>query len=463
YYVFCTAVNYREQKENSKARDLLLSAIVLGKEIQDEDEEGLHYFTNKYVRFYDYINHQRFGKYKRTIRLSLDLMSYYYAKTFELIDAEASVYLLKAYDLSKKYHNDFITITSAIHYFIYNSYTSKISRYEYLEEATQLARNIQDVFMELFAQISYIDVIFAECRDRTQNEQMIMSHFYNVKTGMKIGSQFMSPAAAKTIHVLYYTNYAYYLKHKDADMGHIIHVIHQAESFLTNDIDRIGFYRTIATGFGPIVGTPYQLIYTKKNLSLAKRQKHIPMVAQFKATLGYLYMLDGQYKKALLCHKSAKDISRKTNDIHEIHMAYKNLGDLCNCLERYTDAMKFYRKCLEIPINYDDSHKQYVDFSDPVFPKSALAFTLIKINRLEEAAKYIKEVELSMSNIFFGNEIPIFLVFLRCYLSLILKEYDDETIKIMKNCYFDMKQLNPGAVQLVWIKRELTENGLLVE
>ncbi|MBP5707286.1 MAG: hypothetical protein J6W76_08360, partial [Spirochaetales bacterium] len=151
------------------------------------------------------------------------------------------------------------------------------------------------------------------------------------------------------------------------------------------------------------------------------------------------------------------------NDIHEIHMAYKNLGDLCNCLERYTDAMKFYRKCLETPINYDDSHKQYVDFSDPVFPKSALAFTLIKTNRLEEAAKYIKEVELSMSNIFFGNEIPIFLVFLRCYLSLILKEYDDETIKIMKNCYYDMKQLNAGAVQLVWIRRELTENGIEVE
>ena len=80
-----------------------------------------------------------------------------------------------------------------------------------------------------------------------------------------------------------------------------------------------------------------------------------------------------------------------------------------------------------------------------------------------DAEKYIKEVELSMSNIFFGNEVPIFLKFLHCYLSLILEEYDDETIKIMKNCYNDMKQLNPGAVQLVWIKRELTENGIAVE
>ena len=104
-----------------------------------------------------------------------------------------------------------------------------------------------------------------------------------------------------------------------------------------------------------------------------------------------------------------------------------------------------------------------MDFSDPVFPKSALAFTLIKIGRLEEADKYIREVELAMSNIFFGNEVPIFLKFLRCYLSLILEEYDDETIKIMKNCYYDMKEMNPGAVQLVWIRRELTENGILVE
>ena len=462
YYIFYTAVNYREQKEYAKARDLLLSAIVLGKEIQDEDEE-LHYFTNEYIRVYDYILHQRFGKYKFCLRLSLDVMYYYYAKTFELIDAEASVYLLKAYEMSKKHHNDFVTVVSAIHYFIFNAYTTKQSAYEYLEEAGQLARNNHDVFMELLAQLSYIDAIFAECRDRTINEPMIMNHFYNVKNGMKVGSAFMPLSLDKTIHALYYANYAYYLKRKNADMDRIIHAVHKTESYLTSDIDKVAFYRSIATGFGPLVGTPYQLIYTRKNLDIAKRQKHIPMIAQFKATIGYLYMLEGQYKKALHYHKSAKEISRQTNDLHEVHMAYKNLGDLCNCLERYFDAMKFYRKCLEVPIQYDDSHKQYVDFSDPVFPKSALAFTFIKIGRLEEADKYIKEVELSMSNIFFGNEVPIFLKFLRCYLSLILEEYDDETIKIMKNCYNDMKEMNPGAVQLVWIKRELTENGILVE
>ena len=462
YYMFYTAVNYREQKEYAKARDLLLSAIVLGKEIQDE-EEDLHYFTDQYIRVYDYILHQRFGKYKYWMKLSLDVMYYYYAKTFELIDAEASVYLLKAYNMSKKYHNDYITIVSAINYFVFNAYTTKQSHYEFLEEATQLARNNHDVFMELLAQLSYIDTIFAECRDRTVNESMIMSHFFNVKNGMKVGSAFMPLSQDKTIHALYYANYAYYLKHKNADMDRIMYAVHKTESYLTSDIDKVSFYRSIATGFGPLVGTPYQLIYTRKNLDIAKRQKHIPMVAQFKATIGYLYMLEGQYKKALHYHQSAKEISLQTNDIHEVHMAYKNLGDLCNCLERYQEAMKFYRKCLEVPIRYDDSHKQYVDFSDPVFPKSALAFTLIKIGRLDEAEKYIKEVELSMSNIFFSNEVPIFLKFLRCYLSLILEEYDDETIKIMKNCYNDMKQMNPGAVQLVWIKRELIENGILVE
>ena len=462
YYIFCTAVNYREQHEFAKARDLLLSAIVLGKEIQDEDPE-LHYFTDEYIRVYDYILHQRFGKHKMFQRLSLDVMYYYYAKTFELIDAEASVYLLKAYEMSKRFHNDAVTIVSAIHYFIFNAYTTKQSAYEYLEEATQLARNNHDVFMELLAQLSYIDAIFAECRDRTANESMIMNHFYNVKNGMKVGSAFMPLSRDKTIHALYYANYAYYLKHKNADMDRIIHAVHKTESYLSNDIDKISFYRSIATGFGPLVGSPYQLIYTRKNLSIAKHQKHIPMIAQFKATIGYLYMLDGQYKKALHFHQSAKEISRQTNDIHEVHMAYKNLGDLCNCLERYQEALKFYRKCLETPISYDASHKKYVDFSDPVFPKSALAFTLIKIGRLEEADKYIREVELAMSNIFFGNEVPIFLKFLRCYLSLILEEYDDETIKIMKNCYYDMKEMNPGAVQLVWIRRELTENGILVE
>ena len=91
-----------------------------------------------------------------------------------------------------------------------------------------------------------------------------------------------------------------------------------------------------------------------------------------------------------------------------------------------------------------------------------MIFSLIKDSKIDEANKILRESELAMSKAFFGKEIPIFLDFLKKFISLIVNKYDRDTVDRMKNCYIDMKNIMPNAIQLIWMKKELAENGVEV-
>ncbi len=459
YYTFASALSCREQDDKARCRELLKHAMLLAEKTPAFDR--FHTFTDEEFEFFDYQDYKKYFKYKCKLPVSLDLIYYFYAKTYSLHESEALEYLQKSYQYAKKYNRDFTILLSSLHYFIYKCYNDRIVCLEYLKEAAEIAKNHNDDFMIGFIDMSYMDIIFSDCKTDVIREDQILDIFFEAKINFD-SSLSIVESLRKALNIYYHSTYAFYLKRTNADLKKILKNIRSAENYFLSERDEIEFYDCVASGFGPLVGTPYQMDYTKKELNIALKYCNLWQVIQLKSGVGYQYMLVGRYEKSLKYYLSAKDLSEATFNLRENHMAYKNLGDLYNCLKAYDEAKNCYQKCLEIPIVFDGSHKLYVDFADPIFAKSALAFSLIKTDQLDEARALIKDVQSSMTNIFFGSEIPIFLTFLKAYLSLIVQKYDNETVKIMKNCYIDMKRISPNAIQLVWIKRELMENGIEV-
>ncbi len=139
---------------------------------------------------------------------------------------------------------------------------------------------------------------------------------------------------------------------------------------------------------------------------------------------------------------------------------YKNLGDLYNCIKEYKKAEREYKNSIKYKEEIE-STKNVVDFNNIVFPKTSLCYSLIKNKKFEEAKNLITNIESNISRVFFGNEIPIFINFIKQL--LILKDkYNEESISKIKKCYFDIKNINPQAIQLIWIKQELLEYGVIV-
>ena len=459
-YYFLTAMKYRAMFDLQDARKYFEKAIKLAEIVQKNSSDPI-YFSEEELTSSDYIIFRPYFSYAIKYKISLRAIYYFYAKTFTFHERESLEYIEAAYNESKKYNDEYMTMLSGAHYFQYYLYMKKMPYVDVINEALAIAEKLREPFFKAYINLFFMDIVFSGSAQKDIIEYEIKERYDKVGKMLRSDPNDFTPEQYRALNILYYSYYSYYLKIKGAKIEQIYRYILKTETFLRNYIEKMIFFHSVATGVGPLVDTKYQALYIKKALSAAKKTDRFREIAQYYSTLGYIYMINKNYQKSLKYHKLSQKTCYKIDNLSELGMARRNLGDLYNCIGFYKKAIVEYKACIKIK-SAEIYEKEVIDFTNIIFPKTSMIFSLIKDNKIDEANKILRESELAMSKAFFGKEIPIFLDFLKKFISLIVNKYDKDTVERMKNCYIDMKNIMPNAIQLIWMKKELAENGVEV-
>jgi class 3 adenylate cyclase len=459
-YYFLTGMKYRAMFDLQDARKYFEKAIKLAESAQKDSSEPL-YFSDEELNSNDYIIFRPYFSYTVKYKISLRVVYYFYAKTFTFHERESLEYIEAAYNESKKYNDEYMTMLSGAHYFQYYLYMKKMPYVDIINEALAIAEKLREPFFKAYINLFFMDIVFSDSAQKDIIEYEIKERYDKVGKMLRSDPADLTPEHYRALNILYYSYYSYYLKIKGAKIEQIYRYILKTETFLKNYNEKMVFFHSVATGVGPLVDTKYQALYIKKALVVAKKTDRFREIAQYYSTLGYIYMIKQNYQKSLKYHKLSQKTSYKIDNLSELGMARRNLGDLYNCMGFYKKAIIEYKSCIKIK-SAEIYEKEVIDFTNIIFPKTSMIFSLIKDNKIDEANKILRESELAMSKAFFGKEIPIFLDFLKKFISLIVNKYDRDTVDRMKNCYIDMKNIMPNAIQLIWMKKELAENGVEV-
>ncbi|GEM_PF-1680468 len=459
-YYFLAAMKYRAMFDLQDARKYFEKAIRLA-EIVRQNSPDTAYFSDETLTSNDYIIFRPYFSYAVKYKISLRVLYYFYAKTFTFHERESLEYIEAAYVESKKYNDEYMTMLSGAHYFQYYLYMRKIPRVELINEALEIAEKLREPFFKAYFNLLFMDIIFSDSDNKNMMEYEIKERYDEVNKMLRSDPKDLTSEQYRTLNILYYSYYSYYLKIKNSKIEQIYNYILKTEEFLKDNNEKNVFFSSVATGVGPLVDTKYQALYIKKALVVAKKNDRFKEIAQYYSTLGYIYMINKNYQKSLKYHKLSQKICYKIDDLSELGMTRRNLGDLYNCMGLYKKAIIEYKACIKIK-SVEIYEKEVIDFTNIIFPKTSMIFSLIKDNKIDEANKILRESELAMSKAFFGKELPIFLDFLKKFISLIVNKYDKDTVDKMKNCYIDMKNVTPKVTQLIWMKKELAENGVEV-
>ncbi len=122
-------------------------------------------------------------------------------------------------------------------------------------------------------------------------------------------------------------------------------------------------------------------LYLDSALTLANKMSRNNMIAIIKHTIGFVYYINGDYKKALEYYQDALDIRLKYNLKQELAISYIDIANLYFKLNNFDEALIYFQSALTLTLDMklpDDIRKIYRYISD----------VYLQLNDIESAFKY---------------------------------------------------------------------------
>jgi len=454
-YYFFAGIKYRDISNYQESIKMFDKAISLASTLNNDS-----IFYDKDLEVLTYNILKPFWSYKIKFRLSLSAL-YYFRLSITLPYENGYEELIEKLinNVVNDYSNFYIYILSQLEYFnylLFNRFKLDLSLLSTNEDKVKEKKD--ELLLGIFYSY-YMLILIAKNFSSEINKKNIIDKFFLARQ-IVVKSAKIDKETKRNFLSFWYDLYISYLKVENKNLSHILSKIKKGVKFCNSDFQKMSYFLKISSVLGPLNNTEYQQIYVKKALLYAKKSSSYLDIMHCYSTLGYLYLLKEKFTTSLTMNNKAKFFAFILEDKLELGMIYKNSGDLYVCLKDYKKAEIEYKNSIKYKEEIE-STKIVVDFNNIIFPKSALCYVLIKNKKFDEAKSLLTKIESNMSRVFFGNEIPIFLNFLK-QLFIIKDKYCEECIQKIKKCYFDIKNINPNAIQLFWIKQELQEYGVIV-
>lgn len=459
-YYFFAFLKARDLMDYRLACEFLDKSISLATLLYENNKESLFFEEDIEVKNYSILT--PFWSYKIKFKLTIGALYYFrlnltfsYESIYESLIEKLIVFSEYDFKISN-YYIYFLSQIAYFNYLLFNKFRLDLSILSKIEK--DIKEKKDELLLAIFYS-SYILILISKNFSIESNEETILTNFFLARK-IVIKSKNIDYFTKNSFLLYWYDNYIAYLKIVNKRVGYILNKIKKATKYCLTDFQKMHFYLKISGLLSPLSNEEYRQIYVKKALIYSKKCFSYTDVMHCYSNLCYWYLVKGRYFSALKMNKKAKFLSFLLNDKLEMSMIYKNLGDLYNCLKEYKKAEIAYKNSLKYKEEFD-STKNIIDFNNIVFPKASLCYSLIKNKKFNDAKDLVINIESNMSKIFFGNEIPIFINFIKNLL-IIKDKYSEESIKNIKQCYFDIKNINPNAIQLIWIKEELKEYGVIL-
>lgn len=458
YYYFMAGMKYLDMFDYNSASKWLEKAVFLAEKIQSQYEEQVFFSqddieTNRafFITFYN--------NYKFKIKLTLGYIYFYQALILWHLNIISYEFLLKFNEYSIKFDDKILIFLSYSLLFLFDIWRKNNIDLNKYQKCLITAEETKDKFYIAYSLFLGTDLLVAfpdidekiknNILKNTENLLDILNKNNNIDEDKK-DNLLISYKIFKAVS-LKITKY----DAKKDDFDEILSILNEVELKIQKSSDKISYYNFISHRI--FANTEYRLFYLEKALELVKYTKNNIEYSYILSSLGYLYLMKGDYKKALDFHTKSKKICEEIDFRHELGMVHKNIGDLYQAMKDYKKAAAEYNKSIkykdEFPVTLTIN-----DWSNVHIVYTTLAFVYYKMNQIKKVKRLINILRCFFNDNLNFNQKDIIHLSDFIEICLIFTETNDKKYLInLNDIYLKDKEEFPDSLYVNIMKSELEE------